>query len=116
MNNQITRGLLSLVVASALWLPCIHLCFVQQASTYRSSVGVPLKARALAARHIQLWTDPAYKSHEVDRMRHSNAEWDFFVPYLGAVVLAPILLIAAALLACWNRWASRRAAPSQGAA
>jgi hypothetical protein len=40
----------------------------------------------------------------------------YIVAYLGAVVLAPILLIAAALLALWNRWAPRRAQPSQGTA
>jgi len=31
----------------------------------------------LAARHLQLWTEPRLKEMELDRMRASNAEWDF---------------------------------------
>ena len=39
--------------------------------------GVAPQAQQLAARHLQLWTDPELKKRELERMRHSNAEWDF---------------------------------------
>lgn len=34
-------------------------------------------ARQLAARHLQLWTEPHQREQELRRMRASNAEWDF---------------------------------------
>ncbi len=34
-------------------------------------------ARQLAARHLELWTDPELRRNEVEKMRKSNAEWDF---------------------------------------
>lgn len=80
MNPTIRRWLLgcsSLAVATSLWLPLVHLWFEQPASHYYSAQGVPPKARELAARHLDLWTDPALKSRELERMRRSNAEWDF---------------------------------------
>jgi len=76
-RRQILAGLAALGIATAIWLPCAHLFFVQKESRYRSASGLPPKARALAARHLQLWTDPALRTRELERMRHSNAEWDF---------------------------------------
>ena len=35
------------------------------------------KARQLAARHLQLWTEPSLRQAELKKMRGSNAEWDF---------------------------------------
>src|SRR5205807_348885 len=39
--------------------------------------GISPKARQLAARHLQLWTDPTLRRRELEKMRASNAEWDF---------------------------------------
>jgi Linalool dehydratase/isomerase len=61
-------GLLALVVASAIWLPLVHLAFARPA---------PNRAAGLAARHVALWVDPALRKREVAKMRGSNAEWDF---------------------------------------
>jgi hypothetical protein len=80
MNPTIRRWLLgcsSLAVATGLWLPLVHRWFEPPASYYYSAQGAPPKARELAARHLDLWTDPALKSRELERMRRSNAEWDF---------------------------------------
>jgi hypothetical protein len=67
----------ALAVASALWLPCLHLFFAPSTAAYTASGGLSPRARELAARHLRLWTDPALKQREVERMRRSNAEWDF---------------------------------------
>jgi hypothetical protein len=70
-------GLLVLIVAGVIWVPCLHLVFARPVSDFRRSEGLSPKARQLAARHLQLWTDPASREKELDRMRASNAEWDF---------------------------------------
>lgn len=71
----VTLGALAL--ATAVWLPCVHLIFAARARASLSDAGVPPRARLLAERHIRLWTDPALRAKEVERMRTSNAEWDF---------------------------------------
>lgn len=63
------RTLLCLALATALWLPCLRLLHARPDG--------PSKARALAARHVRLWSDPALRAREVARMRGTNAEWDF---------------------------------------
>ena len=70
-------GAFALLIAAALWLPSVHLFFASREASYRSATGGAPKAQELAARHLQLWTDPALRQHELERMRRSNAEWDF---------------------------------------
>ncbi len=75
--KRILTGLAALVVAAIIWLPCLHLAFTRPLSEFRQDPGLSLKARQLAARHLQLWTEPALREQELKRMRASNAEWDF---------------------------------------
>jgi hypothetical protein len=70
-------GLAALLMALVLWLPCLHLLFARPVSAFYTPVGLSPKARELAARHIQLWADPRLREQELNRMRVSNAEWDF---------------------------------------
>jgi len=51
--------------------------FARDVGKFRQIGGLSQTAQALAARHLELWTDPKLKAQELDRMRHSNAEWDF---------------------------------------
>src|SRR6478752_3486853 len=71
------RGLLALLLATAIWVPCLHFFFAQPASEFFTKEGLSPKAQQLAARHLHLWTDPALREQELRRMRASNAEWDF---------------------------------------
>ena len=75
--NRILAGLAALLLASAIWIPCLHFFFASPASDFHPPEGLSLKARQLAARHLQLWTDPGLREQELRRMRASNAEWDF---------------------------------------
>ncbi len=70
-------GLVVLIVATAIWLPCLHLVFAKPISDFRRPEGLSPKAQQLAARHLQLWNDPSLRETELQRMRASNAEWDF---------------------------------------
>lgn len=70
-------ALAALALATALWLPCVHLLFARNRSLSSSAPAISPQAHALAARHLALWTDPELKEHELARMRRSNAEWDF---------------------------------------
>jgi hypothetical protein len=75
--KRIFAGLAALVVAAVIWLLCLHLVFTRPLSDFRQNQGLSPKARQLAARHLQLWTDPSLREQELKRMRASNAEWDF---------------------------------------
>jgi hypothetical protein len=75
--QRIAAGLLALIIAALIWLPCLHLVFTHPLADLRRDKGLSPKARQLAARHLQLWTDPALREKELNKMRASNAEWDF---------------------------------------
>src|SRR5260221_14016170 len=70
-------GLAAFMLATAIWLPCLHLIFRKPASDFYQEKGISAKARQLAARHLQLWTEPTLRQAELKKMRTSNAEWDF---------------------------------------
>lgn len=66
-----------MVIATAVWLPCLHFVFLRPVNGFRQEAGISPKARALAAEQLELWTDPARQKMEVGKMRNSNPEWDF---------------------------------------
>ena len=70
-------GLVAVGLAATLWLPSVHFLFRRPDAAFFSPSGVSPQARALAARHLQIWTEPGLKTAEVERMRQSNSEWDF---------------------------------------
>ena len=69
--------LLSLLIGTCVWLPLLHVFFRPKPSDYYAESGLSPKAQALLRRHMDLWSDPDLRAHEVERMRTSNAEWDF---------------------------------------
>jgi hypothetical protein len=75
--RQILLVLICLFVAVAVWIPSMHFLFTPSVDHYFAPTGITPKARALAARHLALWTDPALRAQEINKMRGSNAEWDF---------------------------------------
>jgi hypothetical protein len=70
-------GLIAFVLALAIWLPCLHIFFRKPLSDFYRENGISPKAKQLAARHLQLWTEPSLRQAELKKMRSSNAEWDF---------------------------------------
>jgi hypothetical protein len=76
-RTRLPRGLVCFLAAAAVWLPALHLLYRPRLDHWRAASGVASRARALAARHLALWTDPALREGEIARMRVSNAEWDF---------------------------------------
>ena len=73
--KRITLSIVSLSIATAIWLPCMHFFYKQNTAHFHSGADLPSKAREMAARHLHLWTKN--KGQEIERMRASNAEWDF---------------------------------------
>lgn len=72
------QAIASLLLATVVWLSLVHGAFVRPQETFSPrKPGIAPKAQALAARHLQLWTDESQRKAELDRMRRSNAEWDF---------------------------------------
>lgn len=77
-GRRIALGLVALAVATAAWLPSVHLLFTPAAADLAPDPRtVSPWARRLAARHLRLWTDPALRAREIAQMRGTNAEWDF---------------------------------------
>jgi hypothetical protein len=75
--KRVLIGTAALAIAAAIWIPCLHFFFARSVENFRSPKGLSPKAEQLAARHLQLWTEPVLREKELNRMRHSNAEWDF---------------------------------------
>lgn len=75
--HRLLAGLVALVIAAVVWLPCLHFVFLRPVNDFRQEAGISPKARALAAEQLKLWTDPALQKVEVEKMRNSNPEWDF---------------------------------------
>lgn len=82
----------ALLVAAAIWLPCLHFFYKPDPAEYRSSTGVAPKARMLAARHIRLWTDPDSRERELAKMQSRNPEWDFMSRTFFVLSLANMAL------------------------
>ena len=70
-------GLVAFGLATAIWVPCLHLFFRKPLSDFYQEKGLSPKAKQLAARHLRLWTEPSLRQAELKKMRGSNAEWDF---------------------------------------
>ena len=75
--NRIVGGLAALAVAALIWLPFMHFIFAKPVYNFRQEHGLSPEARELAARQLQVWTEPALRDMELNKMRVSNAEWDF---------------------------------------
>src|ERR1700734_3954483 len=75
--KRILTGLAALILAALIWIPCLHFIFIKPVSHFRQEQGLSPEASQLAARHLQLWTDPKLREVELNKMRVSNAEWDF---------------------------------------
>jgi hypothetical protein len=76
-TKKLLAGLCALALATAIWIPCLHFFFAKDVAAFRPAEGLSPKARQLAARQLQVWTDPELRRRELGRMRASNAEWDF---------------------------------------
>jgi hypothetical protein len=76
--KRVALGALSLLIASALWLPAMQLFHRPDLDDYRLPDGPPPElTQQLIARQLHLWADPELRQQEVEKMRGSNAEWDF---------------------------------------
>ncbi|HAV62428.1 MAG TPA: hypothetical protein DCY13_08705 [Verrucomicrobiales bacterium] len=75
--KSLPQTLLALVLAAAIWLPSMRFFFAPSRENVAPGHGISAHARQLANRQLRVWTDPASLNREIERMRASNAEWDF---------------------------------------
>jgi hypothetical protein len=78
------RTLLALTVATALWLPAVHLC--------HKPPPRPALAHALAEQQLRLWQDPEQRATLLASLRSSNAEWDFMARTYTFLALVNVAL------------------------
>ena len=70
-RRRILLGLVSLVLAAAVWFPAAHLLFKADPDGF-------LRDPALEARHVGVWKDPTRREREVATLRRGEVgEWDF---------------------------------------
>ena len=77
LRRRLLLGALSLVIATAVWMPLLHLGFVPGSGEFRALTGISPTARALARRHLDLWDGSGAGRRDIAAMRVSNPEWDF---------------------------------------
>jgi hypothetical protein len=77
LRVRLLLAAVSVVVAAAIYLPCVHLLFRPRASALVSEAGVAPLAAKLAAQQMRTWTDEPLLAAELAKMRSANAEWDF---------------------------------------
>ena len=77
LGKRLLLGGVSLVLATAIWLPLLHLGFQPPLPPTKEQGEVEPLAERLAAHQLYLWTDPSARERELAKMRGTNAEWDF---------------------------------------
>jgi hypothetical protein len=92
LGRRIVLGAISLILASVAWLPSVHFLFGRGSDECMLGTGICDKARGLASRHLDLWTEPEKRAQEIARMRRTNAEWDFMGRTFFVLALAEIAL------------------------
>jgi hypothetical protein len=88
-----------LILATVVWIPCLHLIFLPDKILLESGAGtgatgrsIPHIVEALLAKQIEMWKLPDDEREDVLRMRESNAEWDFIGRTYLVLSLANIAL------------------------
>lgn len=77
LGKRILLGVAAFLLAGCIWVPCLHFFFTKPPASFHQGTGLSPRAKELAERHLQLWTTPSLREGELNRMRASNAEWDF---------------------------------------
>ena len=85
-------ALAALALASVIWFPTVHLLFTPALESFRAPEGLAPKARALAARQMELWEHPEARAKEIGQLRGTNAEWDFMGRTFLVLALANLSL------------------------
>ncbi len=95
MPHRIKKSLrtpLCLLIAAALWLPCVHFFFKPSPMDLPAQTGISPLARSLADRQLALWANPQDRKKQLDLMRKTNPEWDFMGRTYLVLALANISL------------------------
>jgi hypothetical protein len=82
LRRRILLAVLSLAIATAVWLPSLHLAYAPPPAQVR--------AERLLTRQLELFRDGAAHKREAGRMRRSNPEWDFMGRSFLAYALAEL--------------------------
>jgi hypothetical protein len=77
LRMRLPLTLAAVLLGAVIWLPLVHLFYAPDLSDYFAEEGIAPKTRALAARHLDLWTDERRREEVLAKMRGSNREWDF---------------------------------------
>lgn len=84
--------MIALLIAAPLWILCLGQFYHPNLSDYYTETDIAPNARALAARHLAIWTDEETRKQELDQMFKVNPEWDFMSRTFFVLALANMSL------------------------
>jgi len=90
--RRVLLAVVALAIATLVWLPTVHLCFRPAPIPLAETAPVAALADPLAARHLELWSRSETRQAQIERMRASNAEWDFMARSFLAWAMANMAL------------------------
>src|SRR4051812_38845559 len=74
-TRRMAIGFTALLIAGVSWILCLHFFFAREVGNFRQPGGLSPRAKQLARRHVQLWTETGLRAAELARMRARNPEW-----------------------------------------
>ena len=92
LSRRMMLVLLALLVATAIWLPCVHLVFRPGPAAANATGGISEQARQLLRRHAAVWSTGDALPPAVAEMRQFNPEWDLMARMYFVLALANIAL------------------------
>lgn len=75
--KRVGIGAASVFIASAVWVPCVHLLFAPSGAERVKPEGVTPLARSVTEQQLHQWSNPKLRAGEIAKVRAQNAEWDF---------------------------------------
>jgi len=83
---------LALLIATVVWLPCMHVFYKPDVREYLKDNDIPSKTRKLSARQMDTWTKPELRQRELQKMQAVNPEWDLMSRTYFVLALANMIL------------------------
>ncbi len=90
--KRLLLALVSIAVASAIWLPAVHVLFRPGLDAYRAPDRIGARTEAMVRHRLAAWLDPDRRAQALATMRAANAEWDFMGRTFLVLALSNIAL------------------------
>jgi hypothetical protein len=77
VRRRLALAFIAVLLGSGIWLSTLHFWYSGNLAAFWQPDGVAPKVQELVKYQVHLWNNPEWRAREIQRMRGSNAEWDF---------------------------------------